>query len=227
MKKLLIVEHVTVMAEALVENLRDEYDIVICEEARRAVDMLADEQPDAMIIDLGLPHMDGLTVLSDAFPDLPPFIVALSSVVTSAVRGRAAALGIDYLFEIPADMKEIRAVLKEASMRKIPARRTMQHLRELGFRPGLDGYICIVAAIPHILEDPARKLGLEVYDHVSKVCGLTDYRDVERAIRFSINDAWGRRIVENWARYFPLNRNGDIDRPKNKDLIRVLMMLVK
>lgn len=227
MKKLLIVEHVKVMAEALTEALGEKWEIVVCGEGHRASGMMEAISPDAMIIDLGLPCIDGLSVLSEAFPHLPPFTVALSSVVTDTVFRSATALGVDYIFEIPTDINTIKATLNDASLRQIPARRTAQHLRKLGFRPGLDGYICIVAAVPYILEDPARKLGLEVYDHVAKVCGLTDYRDVERAIRFSINDAWRRRSVSDWAYYFPLNKSGDIDRPKNKDLIRALMLLVQ
>lgn len=227
MKKLLIVEHVKLMADALTDALGEKWEIIVCREARLAVGMMEASDPDAMVIDLGLPCIDGLTVLSEAFPHLPPVTIALSSVITDAVYRFATSLGVDYIFEIPADINTIKATLDNAYLRQIPARRTAQHLRALGFRTGLDGYICIVAAIPYILEDPARKLGLEVYDHVAKICGLTDYRDVERAIRFSINDAWRRRSVRDWARYFPLNKSGDVDRPKNKDLIRALMLLVQ
>lgn len=226
MKKLLIVEHVKIMADALAEALAENWDVVVCSEGCYAVGMMESIRPDAMVIDLGLPCMDGLAVLSEAFPHLPPFTIALSSAVTDTVYRAATGLGVDYVFEIPVDMSTIKAVLNDASLHQITARRTNQHLRALGFRAGLDGYICIVAAMPYILEDPARKLGCEVYGHVARICGLTDHRDVERAIRFAITDAWRRRKIQDWANYFPLNKNQDVDRPKNKDLIRSLMMVV-
>lgn len=227
MKKLLIAEHVSAFSEILTDVLRQDWDISICTDGNSTIDALQALQPDALIIDLGLPRNDGLSVLAESFPRLPPAIVALSSVVNPCVKQSAARWGVDYLFELPFDPGKVKAALDEAALQQIPAKRTAQHLRTLGFRSGLDGYICLIAAVPYLLEDPARKLGLEVYTHVAKVCGLTDYRDVERAIRFAIKDAWKRRDLKAWADYFPLNENGDISRPKSKDFIRLLMLLVK
>lgn len=225
MKKLLIAEHVDPFTDILTDMFQQDWDIYTCTDGCSASDMLRSLQPDALIIDLGLSEKDGLSVLAEVFPYLPPAIIALSSTVNPCMEQSAARWGVDYLFELPFDPKKIKVALDETIFQQIPAKRTAQHLRALGFRSGLDGYICLVATVSYLLEDPARKLELEVYPHVAKLCGMTDHRDVEHAIRSAIKNAWKRRIIQDWANYFPLNENNDIDRPKSKDFIRCLMLL--
>ena len=227
MKKLLIAESVKVFAEVLTDQMQRNWEVHVCEDGYAAMDILSRLQPEALIIDLKLPMKDGLSVLAECFPDLPPAIVALSASATPAVAQAAARWGVDYLYEIPFDPEQVRMALDEAVGQQIPAKRTAQHLRVLGFRSGLDGYSCLVAAVCRLLQDPAQKLCMEVYDYVAKVCGLTDHRDVDHAIRTAIKDAWKTRDIEQWAKYFPLNAEGDVDRPKSKDLIRLLMLLVQ
>jgi len=227
MRKLLIAVAEPVFIDELTKAFRQHWEVCVCTDGYAAVERIRSLHPEALIIDLQLPKKDGLSVLVESFLDLPPTVVALSAVISPRIRQDAARWGVDYLFEIPFDLDKVKMALDEAVGQQIPAKRTAQHLRALGARAGLDGYSCVITAVPYLIEDPARKLGKEVYTYVSKVCGLTDYRNVERAIRFMINNAWHRRDVEIWARYFPLNAKGDIDRPKSKDFIRCLMLLCK
>lgn len=223
MRKLLIAEHVAVFADELIAALRQDWDICVCTDGFMAVDMIKCTQPEALVIDMRLPNRDGFSVLAECFPDLPPAIVALSAEVKPYMGHAMARWGVDYLFEIPFDPAKVRLALDEMVGQSVPAKRTAQHLRVMGFRSGLDGYSCLIAAIPCLLRNPAQKLGKEVYNRVAQICGMTDDRDVERAIRFAINDAWKRRNITEWAKYFPVNEMGDVDRPKNKDFIRCLM----
>lgn len=223
MKTLLIAEHNEILISELSKALSARWEIYTCRSGSTIPDLLKELQPDAMILDLSLPPNGGIEVLAAAFPDLPPAIIALSAIVNSHVEHCAARWGVDYLFEIPFDIKQLKSALDDAVLQRIPAKQGAQHLRILRYRSGLDGYMCLLASLPVIIEDPARKFGKEVFTIVAELCGMTDHRDVDHAIRTATNDAWERRDIEVWSKYFPLNKDGDIDRPKTRDIIRCLL----
>ncbi len=227
MKTLLIAEPSEILIDDLTSVLKEDWQIHICRDGCSAAETLLALQPDALIIDLKLPQKDGLTVLMECFPDLPPAIIAVSSTTTPCVEQSVARWGVDHLFQLPFDARKIRLCLDEAVGQTIPAKRTAQHLRVLGFRSNLDGYLCLITALPLLLQDPTQKLSKELYDPVAKICGLTDSRDVEHAIRTAIKDAWMQRIVSDWAKYFPVDSNGDVACPTVKAFLRCLMNRIR
>ena len=92
------------------------------------------------------------------------------------------------------------------------------HIHTLGVSPKLAGYHCLCAAISMIAEDPWLMMK-EVYPVVARGCGLSNWSCVEHLIRTAIHKAWENRQIPIWERYFPVNKQGDIDRPSNKEFI--------
>ena len=97
--------------------------------------------------------------------------------------------------------------------RQANTKKTVQLLLSLGVSPNLTGYRCLLLAIPRVAENPGVMLK-EIYPDIAKLCGLSDYRCVERTIRTALQNAWKNRDAA-WDQYFPWNK----ERPKGKEFI--------
>lgn len=222
MKKLLIAEHSQVMVEELYAALQEQWEIYSCDDGIKALELLRNLQPDAMIIDLGMPKKSGLEVLAESFPDLPPFIVALSASISPFITEYAARWGVDFLFQIPFNMDLLLDCMGSVpQIRTVAANRTAQHLRVLGVSAGRSGYYCLMLAVPFQQEDFSQHLHKEVYCRVAS-CLRTDARAVERAIRTAIQHAYTHRNPDIWTQYFPVNNYGEVECPSNKEFIVTL-----
>ncbi len=65
LKKILYVEDDFSIAEVVCMTLEDfgDYDIIHCDLGQKALDVVADFQPDLILMDVMMPHMDGPTTL--------------------------------------------------------------------------------------------------------------------------------------------------------------------
>ena len=119
MTRILIVDDEPQLLRALVLNLTSRgYDVTTANTAAAAIERTASLPPDLVVLDLGLPDRDGLTVireLRDREPTLP--IVVLSARSGSRDKVTALDLGaVDYVTK-PFDMNELIARLRAASRR--------------------------------------------------------------------------------------------------------------
>ncbi len=91
------------------------YDILPATIGREAIRLAASATPDAIILDLGLPDMDGKDVLRDirAFSKVP--IIVLSARDREAEKVAALDLGADDYVEKPFGMSELLARLRTAA----------------------------------------------------------------------------------------------------------------
>lgn len=226
MQKLLIAESSTDLATSLEEAMHDQWEVHLCADGYSAVDTMQYLQPEAMIIDLQLKEKDGLTVLEECFPKVPPVTMALSTYVSPYIEQRAESLGVGYIMRLPCNSRAVGERIADMyESYQLPPTIISQHLRTLNFNISLTGYRCILAAIPFLQADPTLMMK-EIYPEVAKICGLTDARNVEHAIRVAIRDAWEKRDLFVWSYYFPLNNDGDIDCPNNKKfLLRIAGMI--
>lgn len=226
MRNLLIAESSESVCDDLRKLLSNDWNIYFSLNAADAINQLSTKQYDCMILSLSLSNSTGLSVLSTIFPFLPPTIIVFSSITTEFMISSAYSWGANYIFEYPVNTSKLKLALDYSIGQQLPAKLSARHLRALGARIGLDGTWCVIAAIPYLMQDPTKKLGQDVYNHVAQVCGMTDHRDVERAIRFMINSAWKKRDLSIWSHYFPTNANGDIERPKSRDFIMSILQEV-
>lgn len=227
MQKLLIAEYSEVLAGNLEKALQNEWDVHICHDGYTTIDTLQSLQPDAMVLNLRLPQKDGLAVLAECFPRIPPVTMALSTYISPYVEQTAASLGVGYIMPLPCEISEITDRLADMyKSYQAPPSKTSQHLRVLGFNTRIDGYSYLLAAIPYFSQNRDLRMLKELYPDIAKICDANNKDCVERSIRFAIQDAWKHRDIKAWSYYFPLNESNDIGCPSNKEFIKRLAELI-
>lgn len=83
-------------------------------DGRSALELCMEFRPDAVVLDIGLPHMDGFEVATRlrALPDFErTLIVGSSGYSREADRQRAAEVGIDVYFVKPFDPWRLESIL--------------------------------------------------------------------------------------------------------------------
>lgn len=204
----------------------DRWEVLTCSDGAQAIAIMERERPDALVIDLGLPVKNGFEVLSERFPDLPPIMIASSVVLTDFVQQRAAQWGVDFLCQNAPDAAFVADCLGSATqLQKLETRRVAQHLRVLGFNAGHHGYYCLLTAIPLLKSDMSQLLNKELYERISSVVD-SEPKAVEKAIRTAIGAAWNDRPEGVWEYYFPVGRNGTLNKPTNKGFLMTLALQI-
>src|SRR5690606_8161365 len=109
------------LARALAINLKARsYDVDIAPDGRTALDLAAHRHPQVVILDLGLPDMDGVEVIEGlrGWTGVP--IIVLSARHTSEEKVAALDAGADDYVTKPFGMDELLARLRAAARRVLP-----------------------------------------------------------------------------------------------------------
>ena len=118
MTRVLVVDDDAALARALGINLRARgYDVVTAASGRQALDVLARAHPDVVILDLGLPDLDGIDVLHGIRGWNPVPVVVLSARTTSDEKVDALDAGADDYVTKPFEMNELLARVRAAVRR--------------------------------------------------------------------------------------------------------------
>ena len=120
--RVLVVEDELPMRRTLDIGLRARgYDVDLAGTGEEALDLAARRHPDVVILDLGLPGMDGITVAQAlrGWTQIP--IIVLSARGTEAVKVAALDAGADDYVTKPFGMNELLARLRAALRRARPA----------------------------------------------------------------------------------------------------------
>lgn len=231
MRKLMIADGAMYYADALEAALGKEFHIVNCCDGEDALALLQSFRPDILVINLSLPHKDGLTLLQEsAFQ--PPVILAIAGYVSRYIEQSLVRLGVDYIMLCPSVASlclRIRDLAKRFSQQPgsaEPHTITAYHLRQLGFPVRRAGYRYLLAAIPLYAENPNQYLTKELYPKIAKCCNGKDSRAVEHAMRTVIDYAWSHRDDGVWRKYFAPGPRGTIPCPSNKEFISRLAELI-
>jgi two-component system, OmpR family, KDP operon response regulator KdpE len=117
----LVVDDDAALARALRINLTARgYDVHAAPDGRRALDLAARVHPDVVILDLGLPDIDGVTVIAGIRGWSPVPIIVLSARQTSAEKVQALDAGADDYVSKPFSMDELLARVR-AAVRRVSA----------------------------------------------------------------------------------------------------------
>lgn len=219
MRKVLIATRSGFAFNNLSSSFRNSWKVYTETNGTAVCNRIKNDHPDALILDLRLPGKDGLQILKDTFPHIPPVVLVLTDYTSPYLSQTLTSFGVDCILLTPFCPEYVRHLIDDMYESKIsPPTKTIRHLKALGIDPRLTGYRCLITAIANIYNDPT-KLIKEVYPETAKECGLSDGRCVEHTIRTAIRKAWLNRDPLIWAYYFPLNRNDDVDLPANKQFI--------
>jgi two-component system, OmpR family, KDP operon response regulator KdpE len=118
MSKVLVVDDEPALARALAINLRaNGWDVVTAADGRSALEAAAKEHPDVVVLDLGLPDMDGNEVIAGLRGWTKVPIVVLSARQHGEDKVEALDLGADDYVTKPFAMNELMARLRAAVRR--------------------------------------------------------------------------------------------------------------
>ena len=116
--KVLVVDDEPALARALAINLRaNGWEVVTAANGRSALEAAADEHPDVVVLDLGLPDVDGTQVITGLRGWTKVPIVVLSARQHGEDKVEALDLGADDYITKPFAMNELMARLRAAIRR--------------------------------------------------------------------------------------------------------------
>jgi two-component system, OmpR family, KDP operon response regulator KdpE len=116
--RVLVVDDDVALARALAINLRARgFEVGVAGTGREALDVLARLNPDVVVLDLGLPDLDGIEVLQGirGWNDVP--VLVLSARTTSDEKVDALDAGADDYVTKPFDMNELMARIRASARR--------------------------------------------------------------------------------------------------------------
>ncbi len=122
MSTVLVVDDDAALARAVGINLRAHgYEVTVAHDGRSALDGVAHQHPQVVILDLGLPDMDGIEVLEGIRGWSAVPVIVLSARSTSAEKIQALDAGADDYVTKPFGMAELVARVRAAVRRGTPS----------------------------------------------------------------------------------------------------------
>ncbi|GAA0443741.1 sporulation transcription factor Spo0A [Lentibacillus halophilus] len=237
------------LIQLMEEYFEDQADIDvtgIAHDGRECLEMLEEKEPDVLILDIIMPHIDGLGVLntirgSENNNDLN--VIMLTAFGQEEVMKKAVDLGVSYFilkpFELDNLAEQIRQVSGEgvnsvhppASKKPAGKERKKKDLEasitniihEIGVPAHIKGYMYLREAITMVYND-IELLGSitkVLYPDIAKKYNTTSSR-VERAIRHAIEVAWSRGNIESISALFGYTVNISKAKPTNSEFIAMV-----
>ena len=237
------------------DYLLNQKDIVvtgIAKDGREALELIQQKQPDLVVLDIIMPHLDGLGVLEKLNGmdlDKMPRVIVLSAVGQDKITQQAITLGADYYVVKPFDMdiftKRIREMFNtqdvETKRRSVSTQVVEREaaatsrgpidleteitsiIHEIGVPAHIKGYMYLREAITMVVND------MELLSAVTKELYPsiakkynTTASRVERAIRHAIEVAWGRGQVDAINKLFGYTVHNEKGKPTNSEIIAII-----
>lgn len=251
--KILIADDNKEFSSILSQYLEEQNDfevVAIANDGLEAVDFVGNYKPDVLVLDIIMPHLDGLGVLEkiNLMTGInTPKVIVLSAVGQDKITQRAINLGAEYYVVKPFDMeifsKRIRQMFSMNSLdqeiRRAPSvfssgsnaftnvnsleGEITNIIHEIGVPAHIKGYLYLREAIQMVVKDIELLSAVtkELYPSIAKKFNTTASR-VERAIRHAIEVAWSRGQVETINRIFGHTVHNDKGKPTNSEFIAMV-----
>jgi two-component system response regulator (stage 0 sporulation protein A) len=239
--KIMIVDDNRDFCEALKKYFDGLEDCEVCNVAHnglQALEMLEQNKPDVMILDLVMPHLDGIGVLEKLaveYEDESPKVIILTAFGQEAMTKRAVELGANYYIIKPFDLdvlaNRVRQLANnhaESTHNSLPRVRNLDVevtnlIHQMGVPAHVRGYQYIRDAILMVVDETSL-LGAvtkELYPAIAEKYDTTPSR-VERAIRHAIELAWDRGNVELMNKFFGYTIDVERGKPTNSEFIAMV-----
>lgn len=219
------------------------------EDGLEAINLIDEINPNIVILDIIMPHMDGLAVLEHYHKvsnSVKPKFIILSAVGQDKITQQAVSLGAEYYIVKPFDLeilverirqlgrgdgglsrpetsvKTTRQQLQSAKPASLESRIT-QIMRDVGVPAHIKGYQYMRDAVLLVIDDIEliSSVTKRLYPELAKRYKTTPSR-VERAIRHAIEVAWTRGQVETIHELFGYTINTKKGKPTNSEFIAMI-----
>jgi two-component system, response regulator, stage 0 sporulation protein A len=238
--KLLIADDNREFCELLKEFISQEDDlnlVGIANNGVEALEIINDQKPDVVVLDIIMPHLDGIGVLEKLGQgQLPhrPKVIMLTAFGQESITQRAVELGADYYILKPFDFTVLATRIRQladgenvTNYTPIKTRNldvaVTNVIHEMGVPAHVKGYQYLRDAILMVIEE-VNLLGAvtkELYPMIAQKYTTTPSR-VERAIRHAIELAWDRGNVEMMSKFFGYTINLERGKPTNSEFIAMV-----
>ncbi|MHB1125337.1 MAG: sporulation transcription factor Spo0A [Bacillota bacterium] len=203
-----------------------------------ALKMIQERRPDVVVLDIIMPHLDGIGVLEkfqEIHLDPRPKFIILTTLGQETMTHRSVELGADYYILKPFDIEVLGTRIRQLAnghsssitQPQIKSRNldveVTKIIHQMGVPAHIKGYQYLRDAILCVI-DEVNLLGAvtkELYPMIAQKYVTTPSR-VERAIRHAIELAWDRGNVEMMNRFFGYTINVERGKPTNSEFIAMV-----
>ncbi|MEH7178669.1 sporulation transcription factor Spo0A [Neobacillus vireti] len=219
----------------------------IAHNGQDCLELLESTDTDVLVLDIIMPHLDGLAVLErlrELKKGAIPNVIMLTAFGQEDVTKKAVELGASYFILKPFDMENLGSHIRQVSgkssqvSRKAPTGNYRQHtenkprnldasitsiIHEIGVPAHIKGYLYLREAISMVYND-IELLGSitkVLYPDIAKKYNTTASR-VERAIRHAIEVAWSRGNIDSISSLFGYTVSMSKAKPTNSEFIAMV-----
>jgi len=239
--KLLIADDNKEFCELLKDFIsqQEDLDLVgVASNGLEALEMIDKSNPDIVVLDIIMPHLDGIGVLEKLVSNHngnKPKIIMLTAFGQESVTQRAVELGADYYILKPFDFNVLATRIRQLAQginvsqyitpvkpRNLDVSVT-NIIHEMGVPAHIKGYHYLRDAILMVVNE-VNLLGAvtkELYPMIAVKYQTTPSR-VERAIRHAIELAWDRGNVDMMTKFFGYTINLERGKPTNSEFIAMV-----
>lgn len=241
--KVLIIDDNRDFAKMVEEFLSKKSDLQVVgvgHNGAEALDLLVITKPDVMLLDIIMPHLDGIGVLERLAESSEPRpkIIMLTALGQEQMTKRVIDLGASYYVLKPFNLEtlatRIRQLANNESVSTVTVSsgenkvanleaRVSNFLHELGIPANIRGYLYLREGISLVTEENELISGVTkiLYPMIAKKFKTTPSR-VERAIRHAIEVAWGRGNLEAINRIFGFTVDTRRGKPTNSEFVALV-----
>ncbi|WP_442594785.1 sporulation transcription factor Spo0A [Neobacillus sp. D3-1R] len=219
----------------------------IAHNGQECLTLLEQVEPDVLVLDIIMPHLDGLAVLErlrDLRKNSLPNVIMLTAFGQEDVTKKAVDLGAAYFILKPFDMENLASIVRQVSgqtnqMSRKPLNQGFRQpveqkpknldasitsiIHEIGVPAHIKGYLYLREAISMVYND-IELLGSitkVLYPDIAKKYNTTASR-VERAIRHAIEVAWSRGNIDSISSLFGYTVSMSKAKPTNSEFIAMV-----
>lgn len=217
-----------------------------CCDGYEAIRLIEELRPDAIILDILLPRIDGIEVMTEAkrrIAGYSPVFIVVTGIGSSKMLSDATAAGARYCIIKPCEYSALSNRLDSAlfsgnsgtvdtpvavtALKQNPdaalETTVTKIIHQIGVPAHIKGYQYLRCAIIMTMHDAEliNSITKQLYPGVAKRFGTTASR-VERAIRHAIEVAWDRGDVDVINSYFGYTVQSSRGKPTNSEFIALI-----
>ncbi|TKC19844.1 sporulation transcription factor Spo0A [Robertmurraya kyonggiensis] len=236
------------LLEDYVSSQEDMEVVGVAHNGQECLEVLAETDPDVLVLDIIMPHLDGLAVLErvrELKKNSLPSVIMLTAFGQEDVTKKAVELGASYFILKPFDLEHLGNHIRQVSGRPSPVMRKpmltnasrlvveekpknldasiTSIIHEIGVPAHIKGYLYLREAISMVYKD-IELLGSitkVLYPDIAKKYNTTASR-VERAIRHAIEVAWSRGNIDSISSLFGYTVSMSKAKPTNSEFIAMV-----